>query len=61
MYPRVSFAVALEQCLVVSLVVWQFFCSFLFVFGFSFVGAGFDSPVTFDMLVHPRFWRTVVV
>ena len=36
---------------------FPFVCLFVFVY----VGAGFDPPVTFDVLVHPRLRRTIVV
>ena len=56
------FAVALKQCMFVQLSD-VLACSFLvcLCLCFLFVGAGFNPPVRFDVLVHPRFWRTVVV
>ena len=50
------FAVALEQCLYVVLLL----DSFLFVFGcissvcFMYVGAGFDPPAKLACWLHPR-------
>jgi len=52
---RITFRCCTEQCLLVVLLSDSVFCSFSLFMCFLFVGAGFDSPVTFDVLVAPPF------